>query len=231
MVRRTQLWCVWMAPVGVTVLALGFFPIARYFPVPAPNESAAQIAAFYQDHTVATRLGLLVCFVALMTWAPLNAVLARQMLRVGTRLNVMALVQILCAAVTWIFLALPLLVLSVAAFRPDRNPEITQALHDLGWFLFIMPFMPFVVQNLAIGIFVMQDTDPQPLFPRWVGYFNFWIAFLFLPGGLLTFFKTGLFAYNGLFAFWVPVAIFCIWCVVMPWVISRAVLAEPEPEE
>lgn len=227
MLRRTQLWCIWPAPFGVALLALGFFPIARYFPVPAPGWSATQIATFYQDHTFGIRLGLLLGFIALATWAPLNAVLARQMLRVGGRHNPLALIQILCGSVTWVFLAAPLLVFEVAAFRPYRDPQITQALHDLGWFLFIMPFMPFVVQNIALGVCILQDGGDKPVFDRWVGYFNFWIAFFFLPGGMLTFFKHGPFGYDGLFAFWIPVGIFCVWYVVMAWALRRAVLNEP----
>lgn len=228
MSRRTQLVCLWMAPVGIVVLAIGFFAIARYFPVPAPSESATQIAGFYQGHTLGIRLGLLLGFMALATWAPVNAVLTRQMLRIGGRHNTLAIVQVICGSVTWVFLALPLLVLEVAAFRPDRDPQITQALHDLGWILFIMPFMPFVVQNIAVGLCVIQDRRDNPVMPRWVGYFNFWIALLFLPGGLLAFFKHGPFAYNGLLAFWIPVGIFCLWYLVMPWALRAAVLAEPD---
>jgi hypothetical protein len=52
-----------------------------------------------------------------------------------------------------------------------------------------MPFTPFVIQNISIGVAVIQDNSPQRVFPRRVAYFNFWIAALFLPGELLTFFK------------------------------------------
>jgi hypothetical protein len=228
MTRKTQLVCVWLAPLGLVLLAAGFFPIARYFPVPTPSASAGKIAHFYQSHTTATRLGLLVGFIGLAGYGPFIAVLTRQMLRINPPRNPMALLQMISGTTAWLFLAGPLLVLSVAAFRPDRPAATTQALHDLGWFLFIMPFMPFVVQNICIGVAVMQDKATHPVFPRWVAYFNFWIAVLFLPGGLLTFFKTGPFAYNGVLAFWIPVAIFCVWMLVMPWATHRAIDSEPE---
>jgi len=83
--QKTQLYCVWLAPIGLALLAVGFFPIARYFPVPPPSDSATAIARFYQAHTTATRLGLLVAFVGLAAYGPFVAVLTRQMLRINRR--------------------------------------------------------------------------------------------------------------------------------------------------
>ena len=37
----------------------------------------------------------------------------------------------------------------------------------------------------------------------------------FVPGGLLTFFKTGPFAWDGLFVWWIPFVIFFAWYVLM----------------
>jgi hypothetical protein len=79
-------------------------------------------------------------------------------------------------------------------------------------------FMPFVIQNISIGVAVMQNNRPQRVFPalgsttstsgsqRCSG-----------PAGSLTFFKTGPLAHNGVLAFWTPVIILCIWMLVMPW--------------
>ena len=50
-----------------------------------------------------------------------------------------------------------------------------------------------------------------------------WTAFLFIPGGLVTFFKAGPFAWNGLLAFWVAAAVFGSWFIVMSVVVRRAV--------
>ena len=75
--------------------------------------------------------------------------------------------------------------------RPQCGRLKWPHLRPTGGRLFIMPFMPFVIQNISIGVALIQDNSPQRVFPRRVAYFNFWIAALFLPGGLLTFFKTG----------------------------------------
>jgi hypothetical protein len=123
------------------------------------------------------------------------------------------------------------MILSAAAFRPDRSPDVTQALHDVGWFFFFMGFVPFVVQSIAITVFVFQDTaDPGadgPVFPRWVAYFGIAFEVLFALGGLCTFFKTGPFAFQGALTYWVPLGMYGAEIVVMTWVCHRAIVAEP----
>ncbi|MGE3297731.1 MAG: hypothetical protein AB7I68_10315 [Porticoccaceae bacterium] len=51
---------------------------------------------------------------------------------------------------------------------------------------------------------------------------------LFVPGGLLTFFKTGPFAWDGLFVFWVPLVVFLLWYGAM-FVLLRQAIAKSSP--
>ncbi len=74
-----------------------------------------------------------------------------------------------------------------------------------------------------MGHAIMSVQHEQPIFPRWVGYFNIWVAVLFIPGGLLTFFKTGPVAWNGLLAFWMPVVVFFAWYIVMFFVLRTVI--------
>jgi len=109
-----------------------------------------------------------------------------------------------------------------AAFRPVHDPELTRMLNDLGWMTLLMTLSPFIVhrssfivQNLTIGFFILSDKRDDPVFPRWVGYFNLRAAVLIIPGGLLTFFKTGPFAWDELPVWWIPFVVFFSWCVLM----------------
>ena len=99
-------------------------------------------------------------------------------------------------------------------------------MNDAGWLMFLMPFTTFIVQNFAIGLAILGDQSAQPVFPRWVAYLNFWVAALFVPGGLLTFFKTGPFAWNGLFAFWVPFVVFLTWYLLMFMMLRKGIIAQ-----
>ena len=223
--KRVQLACAGCVPVGMVTFIAGFF-IAGYIPPPPAYDTPQQIAEFYRHDTNTVRFGLLLALIGFAMWGPLIAVITRQMLRIKPRHNVLAYVQLGSGVAAWQFLLVPVLLLTTAAFRPERSPEITQALHDLGWIFLFMPFTPFVVQSLSIALAALLDFGPRPVFARWVGYLNLLEFVLFLPVGLLTFFKTGPFAYHGILVFWVPLAVFCVWLLVMSWASYRAVLDE-----
>jgi drug/metabolite transporter (DMT)-like permease len=69
----------------------------------------------------------------------------------------------------------------------------------------------------------MADKGNQPVFPRWAAYFNFWTAMLYLPAFMVTFFKAGPFAWNGLLAFWLALLVAGIWTVVMFVLLLKAI--------
>jgi hypothetical protein len=224
---RTQLYCVYAALAGIALIGIGFWPLANYLPPPHANDTAQEIADFYRGDTTGIRAGLVLCFIGTMVWGPLVAVITKQMLRIEPRGSVLPYLQLLAGGLAWVFITVPLLVLSAAAFRPDRSPETTQTIHDLGWFLLFMPVVPFIVQTISIGIAALQDKGEHPVFARWVGYFNLWCAVLFAPGIFLTFFKTGPLSYQGVLVYWVPLIVFFIWWAVMCLVLRGAILREP----
>lgn len=150
--------------------------------------------------------GLICAFVAAITVA---------IKRMEKSAGVLTYAQLSAGTCGAVFLIVPCLVWTAAAFRPERSAELTLLLNDLGWILLFMPFTTFVVQNIAIGLAVLGDRGEPPVLPRWVGFFNLWVAVLFIPGGLLTFFKTGPFAWSGLFVYWVPLVVFLSWYLVM----------------
>jgi hypothetical protein len=200
---------------------IGLWPAAGFFPPHLPTASAAEIAAIYTRDAAGIRFGMIVIMIAGALYMPFTAAIAAQMRRIEhAKTPVLTYTQLGAGIATILLFLTPALIWSVAAFRPDRPAEITQALNDLGWFFFVMPFVLGFTQNLALGFTIIGDKRARPVFPRWLGFLNFWIAVLFVPGCLLTFFKTGPFAWNGLIAFWIPAAIFGPWF----WIVSAYVI-------
>ncbi|WP_131772027.1 MULTISPECIES: hypothetical protein [Protofrankia] len=214
-----------IVPVGVVFMFVGLL-IAGYIPAVPANWSAEEVAEFYRDNTNLIRFGIILTLIGFMVWGPLITVILRQMLRIRPEQKTLAYLQFGSGLAAWQFLWVPMLVLAAASFRPERSPETTQTLHDLGWILLFLPFMPFVLQSGAIALAVLLDAGPKPVFPRWVAYFNLLECFLFLAVILMLFFKTGPFAYHGVLVFWIPLFIFGVWLLVMAWATYRGTVEE-----
>jgi hypothetical protein len=222
---RLQLACTSGAFVAPVVALIAFFG-SGVFPPHAAWHSAANVARFYRHHSELKMVGLFVGFVAISLVGPLIAVISLQLLRIEGRHPIMAFLQLVAGAVTWAFLAIPLLIMYAAAYRAGRDPHLTQTLHDLAWILFLIPIGPFIIQNLAIAAAIFYDDAPASVYPRWVAWMNLLVAASFVPDALLGFFKHGPFAYQGVFGFWVPTVTYGAWLVIMGYTTRLAVLQE-----
>jgi hypothetical protein len=69
----------------------------------------------------------------------------------------------------------------------------------------------------------MRDGSEQPVFPRWLGYLNFWCAIGSLPAAGLYFVMDGPLAWNGILSWWLPVVAFSVWVLSMFVTLLRAI--------
>jgi hypothetical protein len=223
---RAQLLCAWTGPVLVLLFFVGLVPLAGFVPPPSPTASAAKIAAMYRDHTTAVRLGLFLMTTSTALTIPWGLSVATWTRRSEGSFPILTYIQVACVGLASLVGVLTGLVWSVAAFRPEISIETTRMLNDFGWFLYLFTWPPFSVWALAIGLGIIWDKNEEPAFPRWVAYLCFWLAFLLIPAGLMLFFKTGPFAFDGVITFWVPNAVFFGWIIVMTWLVIKAIRAE-----
>jgi hypothetical protein len=78
------------------------------------------------------------------------------------------------------------------------------------------------------------DRSDNPIFPRWLGWASLWMAIAIIPDQLLFFFKTGPFAWNGLFGIWLLIVWFSGFFIVNFIPLRQAILRERHtgvPEE
>jgi hypothetical protein len=227
-VERAMAW----SGLVVIVLTLSGFTLARLLPVPpGANLDPAQIAQFYGAHPIPTRLGFLLATIGLAFLAPMAASIAMAMLRIKAAPPVLALLQVIGGVGVVMLTVIPTILMNVAAFRPDRNPMVTQAISDVAWLLFVTPIPLFFFQEVPIAVAILMDRSPRPVFPRWVGYANLWIPLTFLPALLPYFFKTGPLAWQGLLVFYLGLATFGAWVVVMMWALLNANRRQAEDGE
>jgi hypothetical protein len=223
---RSQIACAWSGLGLIVVVFAGFLLLADYLPPPKAHWSAVHIAHFYASHATRIRAGLVIGFLGWVPWAALSTVISVQLARMQPRRPVLALLQFATGIAGFVFLLMSMIILLVASFRPGRAPEITQALHDLGWFTLFITVPAFSTQALVIGIATLRENPPVQVYPRWTGYANIWVAILFVPALLIPFFKTGPFSYQGVMVYWLAFLVFFLWIVMLFWAIREAALKE-----
>jgi hypothetical protein len=97
--------------------------------------------------------------------------------------------------------------------------------------MLILPWPPIFGQLGALIVAIFHDRSAAAVFPRWLGFFNLWVALLLLPASMIIFFKTGPFAWTGVIGFWIPAAVFGVWYIVMTVVLLRAIRDEAAADE
>ena len=222
--RRTELWCVWSGVPFVVLFFVGLLLLAGFVPPPSPNLSAAEIAAVYRDGNFSIRLGVLLCFLGTMFFLAFGSGVVGQTRRIPGVAPTVTYFQIASFAASVLIIIFPLMCWWTAAFRPEsRGPDLIQLVNDLGWLTFVVGFAPYVTWAVSTGLAIFSDTSADPLFPRWSGYLCVFVGLVQIPPGVLVFFKTGPFAWDGLISWWVPMFDFFGWIVAMTLLSARAV--------
>ena len=221
--------------VFMVLLLVGFAIVAGFFPPPSPHETAAQIQHLFQHRTLRIRFGMLISLISSAFLLPWSATLITQVRRIeGDRHTPIVWLQTVGFGAFVILFVYPEMVWALAAFRPNISAETVRAFNDFAWLGFVCIVSTGMMQMFALGYVVLQDKGPDPIYPRWFGYFNLWVWTLFIPADLIFFFKTGPFAWNGLFGFGLSFGAYFGWTLIVTIMTGRAVnrqaaAGEPAP--
>jgi hypothetical protein len=216
--------CAWSGPATVVVALVGWL-IAGVLPLPLGSSSSTEEVVAFYSHDTRVLIGLVIAQLGVCLVFPLIALITLAMLRIEGRTPLLTIIQAVTGAATGVLLLMPMLLMAVIAFRPDRTPELTVTLNDIAWLLFLTPIAPFMIQNIAIGTAILGHK--QSVLPRWVGYLNFWVAAAFIPDVLAFFFHDGPFSWRGVFVFWLALFAYAAFLIVMGMVLRTADLDGP----
>lgn len=218
---KAQWVSLWTAPaVGVVLLAAALaFP--GFWPPMSPTWTAGQVTTFYADHTAWIRLGQVAFNLCGILILPFFTVIVVQMKRMKGQSHVFAYCYLTALVSGATIFALSNIFFLVAAFRPDRNPELMQLLNDLAWIVFIAPVGMVVSQFVLLALAVYFDDHTDPVFPRWVGHFSLIIAAVMVPAAGAAVFQTGPLAWNGIWSFWVRNGAYAVFVIVMFFVLRN----------
>ncbi|MGB6207756.1 hypothetical protein [Mycobacterium sp.] len=218
---KTQLISLWTAPAFGVVLLIAFLAFPGFFPPMSPGMTAEQVAKFYSDHTALIRFSMITFNLCGIMLLPFFMVIVVQMKRMATQSHVFAYCYLTAAVSGATLFALADIFYLVAAFRPDRSPELVMLLNDMAWMIFIAPVGAFVGMNLLLGAAVYFDDGPKPVFPRWVGHYAIATAMAMAPAAGAAVFAAGPLAWNGVVSFWLRNGAFALFVVVMFFVLRN----------
>jgi hypothetical protein len=215
--------CLWLVPGFGAVLAVAFFLFPGFFPPMSPAMSADEVARFYRDNVGPLRASMILFNFCEVMFIPFFMVIVVQMQRMKNPSKAFAYSYLSAAASGSTMFALADIAWLVAAFRPERSPQLILLLNDLAWMAFITPVGFIIAQNFCLALAVYMDAQPRPVFPRWVGHFNIATALLMAPAAFALMHMKGPLAWDGILSFWVRIGTYVLYVTVM-FVVVRAAI-------
>ena len=199
--RRTdgELILLWTLPVPVIIWVACFFLFPGFKPPMSPTMPAEQVAAFYRDpaHLPEIRYSMIVFNWFGVCLVPILVLIVMQIRRMAHRTPIFSYAMLGCVAGGPTLFLVANVCWLLAAFRPERNPELTQLLNDFA-LDHLHDSGPFLIgQSVILALAIYFDDQPQPVFNRWVAHFNLLVAAALVPAAFVGVSLTGPLAWDG----------------------------------
>jgi hypothetical protein len=221
----------WTLPAVAVLWIAAFLLFPGFLPPMSPRASAAEVAAFYREHTARIRYSMILFNWFCVALIPLLMLIVERMRGMAHRTPIMRYCMIGVAGAAPIAFLTSTVFWLLAAFRPQRAPDLTLLYNDLAWVTFTcgVPFL--VAQSVFLAVSIYLDEQATPVFPRWVAYFNVIVAVALLPAAFAGLTQSGAIAWDGFLSFWVKNIAIALWIIVMSVVLGRAVPRDSVPVE
>jgi hypothetical protein len=220
---RGQRILLWTTPPAAVLLVLAYFLFPVFSPPLSPTLSPEEVAAFFRDNNTGILGVVILGNLIACSLVPLFAVTAVQMSRTATSSSVFTYAYVIAVGVGTTAFILADYCWGMAAFRPERDPQLISLLNDMAWFFFIAPVGTMVVQNLCLAVSIYLDGRPDPIFPKWFAHFSVVAALLLIPSAFSILYKSGPLAWDGAVSFGLRLAVLAIYLAVTFVVLVRVV--------
>jgi len=223
--RRTdgELILLWTLPVLGILWISAFFLFPGFVHPMSPTMSAEEVAAFYRDDTSRIRYSMI-----LFNWfgvglIPLVILLAMQVRKMAHRTPILSYSLVACAGGPPSLFLVANMFWLLAAFRPERAPELTQMFNDLAWVTFTILVPYLIAQSVLLALAIYWDRQDHPVFKSWVAHFNLLVAAALAPATFTGVASSGPIAWDGVLSFWVKNIAIAVWIIVMGGVVGQAI--------
>jgi hypothetical protein len=193
---------------------------------PSAAAPAKAVAKFWADNHHAAMFST-ACFE--LAWAILILWCIQyslQLLRLSEGLGA----RILAVFVALNALTIPFLMMVVTAFwtiagfrAGETDPEITQAFSDLGYLGSYIWFWTAIVTMAGGGMLMLRYQQSRYAFPRWIAWASIIGGITQLPATFVHFFHDGIWSFNGLLGWYIPLIGWFVWMLVVSPLMFRMV--------
>ena len=227
-----ELILLWTLPVTAAIWISAFFLFPGFLHPMSPTAPAAQVADFYRDPGNLSRIraSMIVFNWFCVGLIPIVMLMVLQVRRMAHRTPILSYCMLGCAAGGPTLFLMANLFWLIAAFRPERDAELTQLLNDLAWVTFTTSVPFLIAQCVVLALAIALDRQPRPVFSRWVVYFNLLVAAAMMPAAFVGLALRGPLAWDGLLSFWVKNIAIAVWIAVMAVVLGRAIYRQRAAE-
>ncbi|OUS26371.1 hypothetical protein A9Q99_18555 [Gammaproteobacteria bacterium 45_16_T64] len=211
---RYDIWSVYSL-FAFAILAFGGSLFAAGFLPPwDPTWDANKISELYQSNGTGIQIGMMMLMLGCALYLPF-CVITSELIENRMGMPLVAKIQLSAGIAAIAFGMVSVAAWGIAAFRPERDPQITQLMNDMGWIIFFWDIAFFQLQGAAVMFATFIYKGPSPVWPRWLAYlFAISVIGVFPAYGIIMF-KTGWLAYNGLIGYWFQVIAFGL--MLIPW--------------
>ncbi|KUI01644.1 hypothetical protein [Mycobacterium sp. IS-3022] len=204
---KRELWFAWWVMVVFYQLyGVLFFLVTRVQPPPSPDWETALVVQWFDDrhHGILTGFGIV--FLISGMCAPMNALLAYSMRRMSVSrvFGYSYLVMYSLSALPGMLVMA--IAMTVAALRPDRDPELIYWLYDFAFLSFSGTMGVFLVGSVVWLVAILLDKNG--VFPKWFAYLGLCNALTEVVVAPAWIFQRGAFAWNGAIAWWINMVVF-----------------------
>lgn len=207
------------------VTYFGFWGLMGYCVPPLPATlTPAEMADLFKTNAGQIRAGM----VGAMTFAPTYMIwglgIAKVMETLEGNNRVMSILQLWGAGLTVIPVYMCCIFILAGTYRADTlDPSIIQLMYDMSWLTISVSYSVTTMQMIAMGASFLADKRTTPLVPKWLCWYSIWGGTMFLAEDLMPFFKSGIFARNGLMNFWVEYSIYFFYMLFVTYYLYKAV--------
>lgn len=228
--KKVSIWAAysgWIFTVGF-LLAVCPWTGGTIPPLLSPSDSPQVVHAFYVNHQINIKIGAVIGMIFSAFYYVWGAAIAALLRRTENgRPPVLTYTMLGAIGVAVFNSVLYFFWQGYCAYRAEAiDPVLMRHLNDFLYIQLEFEVFPLSLWAVAMGLAILLDKSPVPVFPRWVAWVNFWYAGLVMSGQFMIFFKTGPLAYNGVLAVWWPAFVFFTWLCVMSVAMVKAFKAE-----